>query len=412
MASVRITDLEAAISLFGDEVVEVSQKADDVLIAVDTISALSSDNSLNDSGGGFISAGFAVNDRISVEGFVNFDMFAGVITALTANKMTLAGTAIVDETAGNDILVSKWVSRRVLVSDLAGSSGGGIGYETATQWRVRTITPGIGGVGWGEVAFIDETGLPISSIGTPSASSEAVTREASYAYDGNGVTYWSYDLLEEDEIGSFWQITYDDPKRVRAVGLTPPDSNLDIAPIEFAIDYYSDSLADWVELAVLEASWFTDDEQIFTLPNTPLTNFVEEAPDDGQDYVRKNKAWVVATGGGGTVPPFSLGWGFNLAPASADTLFKYVFVEEVDFPDNWTDSAIALGANPTSNPYVITLKKNGADIGTISITSAGVTTFNTSGGATNFAVGDVYEATGGADATLANVAITKKGARA
>lgn len=46
-------------------------------------------------------------------------------------------------------------------------------------------------------------------------------------------------------------------------------------------------------------------QDIFNLQNTfkiVLANFTEEAPDDGNSYVRQNKEWVAGGGGGGGIP--------------------------------------------------------------------------------------------------------------
>lgn len=79
-----------------------------------TLSAFSADNSFNDSGGGFIAAGFQVGDEVKIEGFTgntanNIDI--ATITSLTATKMIIGGTegdAIVSELAGDLVKISAW----------------------------------------------------------------------------------------------------------------------------------------------------------------------------------------------------------------------------------------------------------------------------------------------------------------
>lgn len=118
------------------------------------------------------------------------------------------------------------------------------------------------------------------------------------------------------------------------------------------------------------------------------------------------------TGGGGTTPPFTLGWGFGDGPATAgETLFTYVFAEAVDFADDWSGSYGACGANPTAS-YVLTIYKNGASVGTVTLSTGGVATFATTGGAISFAAGDTIKVQGDTDATVADVAVTFKGTRA
>lgn len=132
MAGERITDLAAAtLPLDGSELVEISQLSATVKITGTTISALASDNSFNDSGAGFITAGFAVADRVNVVGFtgnVVNNIRVGTITALAAGKMTIGGTdgdVIVDDAAGESVTIAKWTSRRVESSELGLGGGGG-----------------------------------------------------------------------------------------------------------------------------------------------------------------------------------------------------------------------------------------------------------------------------------------------
>jgi hypothetical protein len=118
MADSRISALAAASTLTGDELVEVSQLSTTIRISAGTISALASDNSYNDSGNGFLTAGFGAGDRVRVSGFTGNtanNILVGIITAITAGKMTIGGTdgdVIVDDAAGETVVISKWVSRR------------------------------------------------------------------------------------------------------------------------------------------------------------------------------------------------------------------------------------------------------------------------------------------------------------
>jgi hypothetical protein len=124
MALKRITDLAVATTLAGSELLEISQLSASVTITATTISAAAADNSYNDSGSGFVTAGFAVGDRVQVSGFTGNtanNIQIGVITALTTGKMTIGGTdgdVIVDDAAGESVTISKWVSRRVSAADL------------------------------------------------------------------------------------------------------------------------------------------------------------------------------------------------------------------------------------------------------------------------------------------------------
>lgn len=119
-----ITALAIADTLTGGELLEVSQLSSSVTITAATISALASDNSYNDSGSGFIAAGFAVGDRVKVTGFTGNaanNIFVGQVTALTTGKMTIGGTdgdVIVDDAAGESVTITKWTTKRTTIGAL------------------------------------------------------------------------------------------------------------------------------------------------------------------------------------------------------------------------------------------------------------------------------------------------------
>lgn len=145
-----ITDLDAAATLTGDELLEIAQLSPTVFITATTISAQASDNSFNDSAAQFIAEGFAVTDRVNVIGFtgnVVNNIRVGAITALTAGKMTIGGAdgdVIVDDAAGESVTITKWVSRRATaqdIADLAASTGGGFSV-IQTEAADYTVDPG------------------------------------------------------------------------------------------------------------------------------------------------------------------------------------------------------------------------------------------------------------------------------
>lgn len=120
-----IPQLPDADTLDGSEELVISQKSTSVTITAATISALASDNSFNDSGSGFVAAGFTVGDIVAVEGFtgdVANNIRGGAITVLTTGKMTIGGTdgdVIVDEAAGDSVTITKKVDRKLTLDELA-----------------------------------------------------------------------------------------------------------------------------------------------------------------------------------------------------------------------------------------------------------------------------------------------------
>lgn len=189
MVDRTITDLAAASTIIGDELVEISQLSTTVKITAATISALASDNSYNDSGSGFVAAGFAVNDRVTVTGFTGNaanNIFVGKITALTAGKMTIGGTdgdVIVDDAAGESVTITKWVTRRTPLPGRWRLAGGA--YASAGIWDQSAD---------GSVATVDFTGLAgctdiliVMDAVTKSVSGTPLVR----ASDDNGASWES-----------------------------------------------------------------------------------------------------------------------------------------------------------------------------------------------------------------------------
>lgn len=168
MVDTPLSKLSAAAALDGSEPVWISQVSASVTISAATISAQASDNSFNDSGTGFITAGFAVGDYVHVTGFtgnVANNIFSGKITALTAGKMTIGGTdgdVIVDDAAGESVTIKKWVSVRGTAQDIADLGGGGAAsFERA---RVIPTTSGFTLQNAGTATITDATyGMEVKS---------------------------------------------------------------------------------------------------------------------------------------------------------------------------------------------------------------------------------------------------------
>lgn len=139
----KLSQLATAVSLLGTELVLLSKRSTTVTYTATTISALASDNSLNDSAAQFIVEGFAVDDTIVVAGFtgnVANNLGSGTIETLTAGKMIIAtpdGTLIVDDAAGESVTITKLDSVKTTVAELvAGASTGGLVVQeyVAAAW--------------------------------------------------------------------------------------------------------------------------------------------------------------------------------------------------------------------------------------------------------------------------------------
>lgn len=143
--SKRISQLTAAATLAGTELVEVSQLSASVTITGTTISADSTDNSFNDSGSGFVTAGFTTGKSVKVSGFtgnVANNITSGVVTSVAAGKIIIGGTdgdVIVTDAAGESVTITQWDSRRATAQDLADLAGVATGRETLTGNRTYYV---------------------------------------------------------------------------------------------------------------------------------------------------------------------------------------------------------------------------------------------------------------------------------
>lgn len=145
----RISQLTAAGTLTGAELLELSTLSATVTITATTLSALASDNSYNDSGNGFVTAGFTVGDQIRVTGFTGNaanNIFSASVTAVTAGKLIIGGTdgnVIVDDAAGESVTITKWLTRRATSQDIANLVAGGGGGSTQGKHSIPVTAAGM-----------------------------------------------------------------------------------------------------------------------------------------------------------------------------------------------------------------------------------------------------------------------------
>ena len=121
--SKRLHELAAASGAIGaSDVCILARPSATVTIAAATISAAASDQSYNDSGNGFLTAGFAAGDSVLVQGFGTGanNIFTGRIDTAAAGKLVIIadGSPIVDEAAGASVVITKWETRREFLSEL------------------------------------------------------------------------------------------------------------------------------------------------------------------------------------------------------------------------------------------------------------------------------------------------------
>lgn len=129
--------------------------------------------------------------------------------------------------------------------------------------------------------------------------------------------------------------------------------------------------------------------------------------DEDAVYAWNGSAWLKTT-----PTPMYIGTFSDIAPTSNQILLDWLFPEAVTFADEFVGSVASVGVNPTAT-FAINVQKNGSSVGSISISTAGVATFTTTGTTVSFAAGDVLTlvAPASVDATIARLRITMKGNR-
>jgi hypothetical protein len=477
MGAYSISQLQALAPLTGVELMELTILSPTVIRSAATISALAADNSINDSGAGFIAAGFTAGMRVNVAGFtgnVVNNVYSAVITALTAGKMTFGGTdgdVLVDDAAGEVVTVTAWhtyrgtsfqVARLLLDNDvtLAGDSA----LFAATQHAVKTYIDGkvtglledkgpidcsanpnypaalkgdayrvtvAGKIGGAAGVTVDIGDLAVASADN-AGGTQAAVGASWYVLEHNliaAVTAAIASTTEQltgtenaklstpDTVAALWEqgadvasaanISLGEGGYFNVTGVTG------ITDIDFATDKAGRKA--WVKFA---AALTLTHSATLILPTA--ANIVTAAGDtacfisEGADVVRcvsYQRANGQALSGSATALYRPVAFFFTTPPTTSEVLLVYVATEAITFADEFAGSTCSVGTNPTAS-FVMTVKLNGAAVGTITISTLGVATFVTTGGTVVMASGDRLTVEGPAvvDATAANIAVTLKGA--
>lgn len=114
----------------------------------------------------------------------------------------------------------------------------------------------------------------------------------------------------------------------------------------------------------------------------------------------------------GATVPYDFGLFISGLPEDGVECFKIVAIRAFDLADDFAGARGHVGVNPTATAAFDVLK-NGSSIGSVSISTSGVFTFNTTGAGVSMAAGDRLSLTTPSpqDATLSNVAIFFLGTR-
>ncbi len=114
-------------------------------------------------------------------------------------------------------------------------------------------------------------------------------------------------------------------------------------------------------------------------------------------------------GGGGGSTDYRVGFFFTTAPLSLEVLLLHVFTDAVTFADDFAGARGDAGTDPAAT-FVLDVRKNGASVGSISVSTSGVFTFSTTGSSVSFAAGDRMSIVGPSTVgSAADVCVTLKG---
>lgn len=170
-------------------------------------------------------------------------------------------------------------------------------FISAERWRLRIVTYGSDPqVGFGELEFRDVDGIDLTTGGTASASTQALGKEASRAFDNNTDAGEGW-LSAIGFAGTVW-IEYDFPApvTVRSVRAFPVTLFPNYSPARFVIEAFVGGV--WTPLGDrVAATWVEATSQTFRVNGVPSSSIVD-APTDGVAYYRRDNDWrAVSTDG-------------------------------------------------------------------------------------------------------------------
>lgn len=327
--------------------------------------------------------------------------------------------------------------------------------DASTLWRVFFEgTAGAPDVALAEIEFrLKPNGVVASIGGTPTASTSEVG-DVEDLFDGDKTQHWTSSGVN----GQWVAYEFTAPVSINEVQLTASDdiNGAFSAPTKFKIQRFDETSSTWLDAwAVESAAWaepgeaisfsFPDfqeaqgalgdlldvdmtvppsNNQVLTFdhasqswkPRTPASGGggggIEEAPADGERYVRKDLSWVPAGDAAGGLAPFK---GSLITPSTDQVLnggttgatlnFGTLIYDTGDFfspdaPNQFTvpegvskvrvSGRIATGASPTANAFRIVMNGNSVFIGsTETMLSNGAVNYSNPSESMNSAVIDV-----------------------
>lgn len=250
-------------------------------------------------------------------------------------------------------------------------------YPEARRWRILvTETSTAGRTGLGEIAFFDKDGSNLIGGGTATASNSSTGFEPGAAFDTILVSGTGW-LTETSYAGPIW-IEYEFPAAVsvRSVRLNPITDAANFAPLRFKVQVWDG--AAWVDVGErIPTPWSSGNAQTFRVNGLPFVNLYPMG-----------------------------GFFFTAAPAPNQVLFLHTVTEPCTLAADFAGSRGRAGTNPAT-AFTMTVGVNGTTVGTISISTAGAFTFNSTGEEIVLVPGDQISVTAPATVgTPQNVSVT------
>jgi hypothetical protein len=250
-------------------------------------------------------------------------------------------------------------------------------YIEARRWRILVVETGSEPqTGFGEVVFLDKDGFNLGGSGIASASNNATGFEPSAAFDGLTVSGTGW-LTEASFGGSIWiEYEFASPVSVRSVRLSPITDAASYTPVRFKIQVFTAGA--WVDVGErVSTNWISGNPQTFRVNGLPFINLYPMG-----------------------------GFFFTNGTSANQVLFLHTVTEACTLADNFAGSRGEVETNPAAT-YTMDVAVNGISVGSITISTAGDFTFNTTAGEVSLVPGDQIKVTAPASAgTAENVSVT------
>jgi hypothetical protein len=176
MSDVSTSQLPSAGALTGAERLKLSRLSTSDVYTANTISALASDNSLNDSAAQFLVEGwFTVGKRFKIAGFtgdVGNNADPVEVLSVAAGKVVIAGVTLVDDAEGESVTLTGYESVQASAQDVADLAAAA--PAVAARYVIDLASQSDGDPGPGKLRFNNATAASATKIFLDDETSDGV----------------------------------------------------------------------------------------------------------------------------------------------------------------------------------------------------------------------------------------------